>query len=873
MRKNFFRILSAALILSLAISALPIRHAHAASLVVDTLVDENDWSCSDGDCSLRDAIAIANWNGVSDSITFSVSGSITLSLGSLWVGGDPGTTIDGSNSITIVASGSAAFQFVSDSNTLKNITVQGNAGLGNPLIDVLSNSITIDNVIVQNNTSGPGIQFSNNLSTVTSGTVINSTVQNNGGNGILIYNAKGITIQNTLIKSNQLAGIAISGSTMPITSNVQIIGNTIISNNNEGISLWGSGGNTIQNNYIGTNSSSTGPDSDPPSVILKNGSSGIAMANGSSNNLIENNRIAYNGYQNILIYGNGSSNNVIKNNHLYSGACRTPASDDNTGIIIINQAKNNRIGPGNRIECHRFDGIQLVGTGTDQNIIEDNNSTYTSFGGLSSSIRRNGRGISVINDYDNSPFPAYDPSNPPGPDYTIIRRNDIEMNNYDGIYIVLSTNTTIGGSSSTQGNNIRNNVGNGVLIVGSSGTLQFNQITSNGADGARIEPHYGTDRNPVNYSDDVVSAFDIRNNNFANNGGAGIHGLDNEADFDEDPSTLNANNIFSNNGRARIVQEWFGAAEVLDITNNPITSLTSGSIRSSVCGTTYSLQKYNSGAWGPLDNGLGNGAFNLNNIGTWFLIIGDYVGNSGNYVNCNPHTINATQGPLAGTATFSFDGNALTHPISPDPAIPYSRPIVARNARYQVAQLTLRPVPTSTPSPSGPLPSTGFPKGRFTWLPPQPVTKAYVSYKDLILEIPSLGIKAPIVGVPKSDNNWDVSWLGKNVGWLEGSAFPTWQGNTVLTGHVWNADNTPGIFYQIKNLKYGDRFSIHAFGQEYIYEVRENTWVWNSSANLSKVFKHEEKDWVTLLTCEGYNPRTGNYLFRRIVRAVLIEVK
>ncbi|MFZ5886998.1 MAG: hypothetical protein ACOYYF_05965 [Chloroflexota bacterium] len=42
---------------------------------------------------------------------------------------------------------------------------------------------------------------------------------------------------------------------------------------------------------------------------------------------------------------------------------------------------------------------------------------------------------------------------------------------------------------------------------------------------------------------------------------------------------------------------------------------------------------------------------------------------------------------------------------------------------------------------------------------------------------------------------------------------------------------------------------------------------------MDKVFKHEELDWVTLLTCEGYNPLMGNYLFRRMVRAVLVEVK
>jgi Sortase (surface protein transpeptidase) len=119
--------------------------------------------------------------------------------------------------------------------------------------------------------------------------------------------------------------------------------------------------------------------------------------------------------------------------------------------------------------------------------------------------------------------------------------------------------------------------------------------------------------------------------------------------------------------------------------------------------------------------------------------------------------------------------------------------------------------------------------------------------------------------------SWDVSWLGNSAGWLEGSAAPTWPGNTVLTGHVWNADNTPGIFAGVKNLKYGDRFTLHAFGQTYVYEVRENTRLWGSS--VSKVFKHEEYDWVTLLTCEGYNPLTGGYRFRRMVRAVLVEIK
>jgi sortase (surface protein transpeptidase) len=36
--------------------------------------------------------------------------------------------------------------------------------------------------------------------------------------------------------------------------------------------------------------------------------------------------------------------------------------------------------------------------------------------------------------------------------------------------------------------------------------------------------------------------------------------------------------------------------------------------------------------------------------------------------------------------------------------------------------------------------------------------------------------------------------------------------------------------------------------------------------------KHEEYSWLTLITCKTYNERTGEYLQRTVVRAVLIKV-
>ena len=43
--------------------------------------------------------------------------------------------------------------------------------------------------------------------------------------------------------------------------------------------------------------------------------------------------------------------------------------------------------------------------------------------------------------------------------------------------------------------------------------------------------------------------------------------------------------------------------------------------------------------------------------------------------------------------------------------------------------------------------------------------------------------------------------------------------------------------------------------------------------DLDAVFQEETYDWVTLLTCENYQEGLGTYAARRIVRAVLVEVR
>ncbi len=167
------------------------------------------------------------------------------------------------------------------------------------------------------------------------------------------------------------------------------------------------------------------------------------------------------------------------------------------------------------------------------------------------------------------------------------------------------------------------------------------------------------------------------------------------------------------------------------------------------------------------------------------------------------------------------------------------------------------------------LPATGFAPNRVTTLPAQ--GSSYADLGDLWLEIPALGVQTPIVGVPQKNGNWDVSWLGNNIGWLNGSAFPTWSGNSVLTGHVTDTLGNPGSLAGLNRLWYGSEVIVHAWGGRYIYEVRAIIQV--APDDTAAMLLHQDLPWLTLVTCRGYDEASNTYKYRVLVRAVQVEAQ
>jgi LPXTG-site transpeptidase (sortase) family protein len=173
------------------------------------------------------------------------------------------------------------------------------------------------------------------------------------------------------------------------------------------------------------------------------------------------------------------------------------------------------------------------------------------------------------------------------------------------------------------------------------------------------------------------------------------------------------------------------------------------------------------------------------------------------------------------------------------------------------------------------LPKTGFAPNQSTLLTePSPEMRYFALGNpgtQIRLEIPKLGVNVAVVGVPVVNGQWETDWLGKEAGWLQGSAFPGWAGNSALAGHITTADGLDGPFAQLSKLQWGDQVIVWINAERNVYEIRET--YPNLGPNDTRVLHHEKLPWLTLITCNDYDVKTGKYLSRTVVRAVLIKVE
>jgi len=105
--------------------------------------------------------------------------------------------------------------------------------------------------------------------------------------------------------------------------------------------------------------------------------------------------------------------------------------------------------------------------------------------------------------------------------------------------------------------------------------------------------------------------------------------------------------------------------------------------------------------------------------------------------------------------------------------------------------------------------------------------------------------------------------LTNQICYLEGTTFPSWEGNTSLTAHVTFVDRLPVPF---ANLDKASRSS---------YTFGVNATCTNEEVRLNdfRPLKHEDYEWFTLITNDDYNENLKTYLKRTVVRAVLVKIE
>jgi hypothetical protein len=332
--------------------------------------------------------------------------------------------------------------------------------------------------------------------TITGGgsTVLGFFIDHFGGDGIDLTTNGGDTIQSNYIgTANGGNGLLVTSASNTIGGRLAGAGNVISGNTANGIDIGGTAatGNTVEGNDIGTQ---------PGGALgLANGSNGVQIGSGASNNLISGNVLSGNGGEGIKLKDAGTSGNRVRGNLIGLNAAGAAAlANARHGIEIINGAASNVVGPGNTISGNRLSGIYVNGPTTSNNVIQGNfigtnpAGTVAFANGSQGHLTLDEQGIKVenaANDTIGGTTPgavnviAGNTGNgiflAAGANGIVIQGNFIGTNassaanlgnGGDGIRIDSSSSNTIGGAAAGAGNVISSNGGNGITLLAHAGS-------------------------------------------------------------------------------------------------------------------------------------------------------------------------------------------------------------------------------------------------------------------------------------------------------------------------------------------------------------------------------------------------------------------
>jgi titin len=427
-----------------------------------------DGSSAAADAAARNVISGNGWDG----IQFRGSGTNNNTAAGNYVGVDASGVNAIPNKHAVSIAGGAAFNVVgtrgteADTAGLRNI-LSGNVWQG----IYLSDAGTTNNVIA-GNYIGPNVNGNVAAGTTGQGIFMGYGAQSNriGAEG---SSAAADIAERNVISGNAWGGIWINGA--------------------------GTNNNIVSGNYIGTNAAGT--------AALANGSDGVHIENGASNNTIggstaaARNLISGNSGLGVLITGGGTNNNLVAGNYIGTdvngsgpvGYYNGPLGNAVNGVQVDSGAANNTIGGltgtpgtglGNVISGNHQRGVAMYGVSN--NLVAGNivglNASGTAIlsnyyqgieigGGTGNTVGGTAAGARNIMSGSGGGYGGILIANASG---MLVSGNFIGTdvtgtrapgNAYGGIFIVGASNNTIGGTTVAARNVISGNATNGIYIT------------------------------------------------------------------------------------------------------------------------------------------------------------------------------------------------------------------------------------------------------------------------------------------------------------------------------------------------------------------------------------------------------------------------
>jgi parallel beta-helix repeat protein len=493
--------------------------AYAATFTVNSNGDAPDSNLADNACStsglvctLRAAIQQANATAGTDTIAFSIAGTISpasalpdvtqpVTIGSTapGCGGAPSVVLNGASA---GAANGLTLAVGSSGSKICTLVVQGFSGHG---IVVSSNGNTLTRNYAGTNAAGSAAAGNGGYGIVVLGSnnVLGAAnyaerdlVSGNASGGVYVGGGTGNQLLFSYVGTN-LAGTgavanAGSGVTLDQASSNTLVQNVISGNTVDGVRILGGGSNSIvTNNLIGLNAAGT--------AAVANGNHGVYIESSTSNNignLNNGNVISGNAFAGVYITGPSSTGNLIRGNFIGTRLSGTQAqANAGPGVGIVNAGANKvgeaALGMGNVISGNTGPGVLIQGGGGNEVL---SNTIGTTPDG-NSALANGGHGV-VVQD---------SPNNTIGRDSTSASGNMISGNGGNGVYVTGSassgtvvagntigarqdgvvaipnaghgialvgvSNATIGGDTSGEDNEIAGNAQNGVYISGGSGNV------------------------------------------------------------------------------------------------------------------------------------------------------------------------------------------------------------------------------------------------------------------------------------------------------------------------------------------------------------------------------------------------------------------